>query len=40
MCEDTKLKAIHNSIKRVRNSFGLSSMCEDTKLKAIHNNAR
>ena len=37
MCEDTKLKAIHNSAILVSASCMLSSMCEDTKLKAIHN---
>ena len=37
MCEDTKLKAIHNDTLLGCVAFGLSSMCEDTKLKAIHN---
>ena len=37
MCEDTKLKAIHNKFFSVEYRIVLSSMCEDTKLKAIHN---
>ena len=37
MCEDTKLKAIHNFTCRIIYVNMLSSMCEDTKLKAIHN---
>ena len=37
MCEDTKLKAIHNNLPRQFRENWLSSMCEDTKLKAIHN---
>ena len=37
MCEDTKLKAIHNLCKDKYIVLQLSSMCEDTKLKAIHN---
>ena len=37
MCEDTKLKAIHNSRNIEVDFVLLSSMCEDTKLKAIHN---
>ena len=37
MCEDTKLKAIHNSYIQLQITLMLSSMCEDTKLKAIHN---
>ena len=37
MCEDTKLKAIHNSDIKLYGLKKLSSMCEDTKLKAIHN---
>ena len=37
MCEDTKLKAIHNSALFYIQKRKLSSMCEDTKLKAIHN---
>ena len=37
MCEDTKLKAIHNYHKMATSKEPLSSMCEDTKLKAIHN---
>ena len=39
MCEDTKLKAIHNGIFVWFAVTVLSSMCEDTKLKAIHNTA-
>ena len=37
MCEDTKLKAIHNDTGHPLFILMLSSMCEDTKLKAIHN---
>ena len=37
MCEDTNLKAIHNSSHVVTIMSTLSSMCEDTNLKAIHN---
>ena len=37
MCEDTKLKAIHNDSSAISSLMTLSSMCEDTKLKAIHN---
>ena len=37
MCEDTKLKAIHNKMYMFHFLEELSSMCEDTKLKAIHN---
>ena len=37
MCEDTKLKAIHNFSLLFIIKLMLSSMCEDTKLKAIHN---
>ena len=37
MCEDTKLKAIHNGLGKQKINELLSSMCEDTKLKAIHN---
>ena len=37
MCEDTKLKAIHNFNFFIFFVHKLSSMCEDTKLKAIHN---
>ena len=37
MCEDTNLKAIHNTGKQTNRLTKLSSMCEDTNLKAIHN---
>lgn len=35
MCEDTNLKAIHNSVLVTEVRALLSSMCEDTKLKIM-----